>query len=339
MVNLVHQLITLQELIVASESLWSNAPPCFLAPALRSSFSISTPTAGTLKHMKVKKHVHRDAYTLRQAQQRKEANISRQALLKEQAKKELGDPIRGVETPFLRSFDSDISQDPSRDVTTAAVDLEAVKANLNRPSPSLAHSLAEANLDHGIDLEELQKSLRFSKMLTEPLPPSEKVSADREREAAERQHWESRNQTASEAVQRIISLANGSSMHRTKKNIERIISAFGRHNTDNTLKPKAAAKVTDPHAPTATQRAGPDTGSSEVQIGILTAKIRVLADRYQGEARQDKVNKRNLRLLLHRRQKLLKYMEKKERGSERWTNMIKTLGLTSATWRGEIVVE
>ena len=89
----------------------------------------------------------------------------------------------------------------------------------------------------------------------------------------------------------------------------------------------------------ATPRVGPDTGSSEVQIGILTAKIRVLADRYEGENRNDKINKRNLRLLLHRRQKLLKYMEKKERGSERWQNMIATLGITPACWKGEIAVE
>ena len=87
------------------------------------------------------------------------------------------------------------------------------------------------------------------------------------------------------------------------------------------------------------ERAGPDTGSSEVQIGILTAKIRRLADQYEGVSRNDKVNKRNLRLLLHRRQKLLKYMERRERGSGRWYNMIETLGLTEATWKGQIAVE
>lgn len=324
---------------MATESLWSHVPPCFLAPALRTPFSTSTPAAATLKHTKTRKRVHRDAYSLRQIQQRKEANLSRQALLKEQAQRELGDPIRGVETPFVRSFDSDISQDPSKHKTTAAVDLEALNANPDQPPPSPAGLPTDGNLDHSIKSEELQSSLHVSRTLTEPLPPSEKGHADRDREAVERQRWESRDQNATEALQRIISLANGSSMHRTKKNIERIISALGRHNTDNTLKPKAAAKVTNPHAPKATPRAGPDTGSSEVQIGVLTAKIRVLADRYDGEARQDKVNKRNLRLLLHRRQKLLKYMARKERGSERWTHMLSTLGLTPATWRGEIAVE
>lgn len=76
-----------------------------------------------------------------------------------------------------------------------------------------------------------------------------------------------------------------------------------------------------------------------MQIAILTAKIRVLADRWDGVARKDKVNKRNLRLLLHRRQKLLKYMERKERGGDRWRHVIEVLGLTEATWKGQIAVE
>ena len=85
-----------------------------------------------------------------------------------------------------------------------------------------------------------------------------------------------------------------------------------------------------------TPRAGPDTGSSEVQIAILTAKIRNMADQLEATGRQDKHNKRNLRLLVHRRQKLLKYLRKRERGGERWQFLTQTLGLTEGTWRGEI---
>ena len=88
----------------------------------------------------------------------------------------------------------------------------------------------------------------------------------------------------------------------------------------------------------ATPRAGKDTGSSEVQIAILTAKIRILADAFEGHASGDKVNKRNLRLLLHRRQKLLRYLKKRERGSGRWEFLLKMLGLTEATWEGQIAV-
>ena len=222
------------------------------------------------------------------------------------------------------------------------VSLEAVEAKPDTAPPSPAYASEESHLDHGLKHEELRKSLEFSRYLTEPLPSPSSTPADTDHEAQARQRWEKRDAIATEAVQRIVSLTNASSKQRTKKNIERIIDTFGRHNTDLILRPKAPAVVkANPRVPppVATPRAGPDTGSSEVQIGILTAKIRVLADRYEGPNRNDKVNKRNLRLLLHRRQKLLAYMERKERGSERWQRMITTLGLTPACWKGEIAVE
>ncbi len=217
-----------------------------------------------------------------------------------------------------------------------------MKADLDKPPPSSADASEERHLDHGIKHEELARSLDFSRYLTEPLPLPSTTFDDPNQEAQNRERWEKRDASATEAVQRIVSLTNASSKHRTKKNIERIIESLGRHNTDQILKPKAPAvakfnPLIPPPEPT--PRAGPDTGSSEVQIGILTAKIRVLADRYEGPNRNDKVNKRNLRLLLHRRQKLLAYMERRERGSERWQRMLSTLGLTPACWKGEIAVQ
>ena len=294
-------------------------------------FSTSSSLGQTLSRLKKKKHVHRDAYALRQVQARKEANLSRQAVLKEERMKEAGDPIRGVPTAFVESFDMEVPQEVKQDSND--VSIGTVGANPATPPPSPAYASKESHLDHGLKHEELTKSLEFSRSLTEPLSSQEAETFER---------WKKRDATATEAVQRIVSLANASSKQRTKKNIERIIDTFGRHNTDQILRPKAPAVVkANPRVPpsVATPRAGPDTGSSEVQIGILTAKIKVLADRYEGPNRNDKVNKRNLRLLLHRRQKLLAYMERKERGSERWQRMISTLGLTTACWKGEIAVE
>ena len=293
-------------------------------------------------HRKKRKQENRDAYALRQVQARREANLSRQAVLKTERAKDLGDPIRGVPTPFVESFDTGVPQEVKQD--SSDVSLEPVTANPDTPPPSPAYASKESHLDHGIKHEELAKSLEFSRYLTEPLPPPSSTVADRDpdREAITHERWQKRDASATEAVQRIVRLSNASSKHRTKKNIERIIDIFGRHNTDQILKPKAPAVVKDdPRVPSLvpTPRAGPDTGSSEVQIGILTAKIRILADRYEGPNRNDKVNKRNLRLLLHRRQKLLAYMERKERGSERWQRMISTLGLTAACWKGEIAVQ
>ena len=92
-----------------------------------------------------------------------------------------------------------------------------------------------------------------------------------------------------------------------------------------------------PEGPERPPRAGPDTGSSEVQIAILTAKIRVLANELEAKrGHKDKINKRNLRVMVHKRQKLLKYLRKKERGSDRWRNLVETLGLAEGTWKGEI---
>ena len=327
----------------ALESLWCHAPPSFLAPVLASPhlhFSTTSNLARNIPQLKKRRQENRDAYTLRQVQARRDANLSRQAVLREQRAKELGDPIRGISTPFVESFDTEVPQEVKQD--SSAVSLKAVKAKPDTPPASPAYASKESHLDHGIKHEELARSLDFSRYLTEPLPPPSSTTADPNEEAQTQDSWEKRDASATEAVQRIVSLTNASNKHRTKKNIERIIETFGRHNTDEILKPKAPAVIKynplmPPLEPTPT--AGPDTGSSEVQIGILTAKIRVLADRYEGANRNDKVNKRNLRLLLHRRQKLLAYMERRERGSERWQRMISTLGLTPACWKGEIAVQ
>ena len=259
-------------------------------------------------------------------------------MLKEQRIKELGDSIRGVAAPFVESFDSIVPQEAAANAD--AVSLDASEARPDKPPSSPAHPSKEQYLDHGLTHEELRQAIEHSRWLTEPVSSTSVGTIDSTREAKERQIWEARHATAAEAMQRIVSLANSNSKHRTKKNVERVVDTLGRHHTDAILKPNAAAGDNgNASAHGITPRAGPDTGSPEVQIGILTAKIRVLADRYEGENRNDKINKRNLRLLLHRRQKLLKYLEKKERGSERWQHTIKTLGLTPACWKGEIAVQ
>jgi len=317
--------------------LWNTALQTFSTPfpiSCNRSFSTTASRATIIK--KTRRQDPRDTYALRQAKARKDANVSRQAVLKEQRVKELGDPIRGIPTPFVESFDTVVPQNVQMNANE--VSLEALRANPDRSPSSPLHESRENHLDHGIKHEELAKTLDSSRLLTEPpttnqLDPGQEDAVQRMREA--------RHANAAEAVRRIVSLSSGSSEHRTKKNVERIVETFGRHNTDKTVKPKASTAVKRnlfADEPKPTPRAGPDTGSSEVQIGILTAKIRVLADRYEGENRNDKINKRNLRLLLHRRQKLLSYMEKKERGSGRWHYMIETLGLTPACWKGQIAV-
>ena len=253
-----------------------------------------------------------------------------------------GDPIRGITTPFIKSLDA---TNPLEEPTNIEkFSQKAFDGASSRPtSSSLGTPVAEDyRLNHYLTKPEFQESLEYSRLLSEPLVTTNRDTADPAQEAREAQEHEARHRIAQEAVSRIVSLESATSRQHTRANVQRIIDTFGRHKTDTYLKPKAPSLQTvtctvPEQKPT--PRAGPDTGSSEVQIGILTAKIRVLADRYEGPNRNDKVNKRNLRLLLHRRQKLLRYMHRKERGSQRWYNMIDTLGLSEATWKGQIAVE
>lgn len=160
------------------------------------------------------------------------------------------------------------------------------------------------------------------------------ISQRREQEEAERRAQQA---TAEEALRRISSLSLASGNDRLRVNKMRCIEDFGRHTTDAILPPKAPSSAGRPHSlPEKTPRAGPDTGSSEVQVAILTAKIRSLDQFLQGRGTQDKNGKRDLRLLVHRRQKLLRYLRRKERGGPRWQNLIEKLGLTEGTWKGEI---
>lgn len=284
----------------------------------------------------------RDQYAINQAEQRKAANISRQAELTEQRAASSGDPIRGITTPFLESLDTALPPKKQPTVEQKSYEPESVDPSQQRPSPTIRSR--GYFLNHHLKLRELQKALKYSRDLTKPLADSNRATVDTAAEAQAFKVHASLDNASREAMTRIVSLANVSSKERTLVNTRRIIQTFGRHKTDSYLRPKAPSlaelnsQKDEGSIRKHTERAGADTGSSEVQIGILTAKIRILADQY-GENRKDKTNKRNLRLLLHRRQKLLKYMERKERGSGRWQNMIEKLGLTEATWKGEIAVQ
>lgn len=288
------------------------------------------------KTEKRNRSAYQDAYAAYQSRLRREANISRQTALRQQREEARGNPVQGIPTPFVTSFDAtpNVTQSDASTVTT-----KSDSNTLDQSILSATPVQTEERLGYFVTKSELQKSLERSKILTGPLVSSDRLTADPAQEQADAEAHKLTHESASEAVGRIISLQNVNSMQRTRVNIQRVIDVFGRHNTDQFLKPKAPSQAVA-NAPTpqsiATPRAGPDVGSSEVQIGILTAKIRELANWYEGDGRKDKVNKRNLRLLLHRRQKLLKYMLRKERGSARWHHMVEKLGLTEATWKGQI---
>jgi ribosomal protein S15 len=146
------------------------------------------------------------------------------------------------------------------------------------------------------------------------------------------------HERATQAMERILSMNNAGAKDWNRQVVERCIAKFGRHNTDSTLPPKPRSADAPEEEAAVKKRAGPDTGSSEVQIAVLTTKIRNLAETLEGRGRMDKHNKRNLQLMIHKRQRLLQYFRKKERGGPRWQHLMENLGLTDAAWKGEITM-
>ena len=67
-----------------------------------------------------------------------------------------------------------------------------------------------------------------------------------------------------------------------------------------------------------------DTGSPEVQIAILTERIKNLTEHFKVH-KHDNNNKRALQRLVGRRKKLLKYL--KEKDFNRYQNIVLKLGL------------
>ena len=71
-------------------------------------------------------------------------------------------------------------------------------------------------------------------------------------------------------------------------------------------------------------RAAADTGSPEVQVALLTARINDLTGHFKANAK-DHHSRRGLLKMVSRRRRLLDYL--KDKDAERYTKLIQTLGL------------
>ena len=71
-------------------------------------------------------------------------------------------------------------------------------------------------------------------------------------------------------------------------------------------------------------RAAGDTGSPEVQVAILTERIRNLTEHFKGHAK-DNHSRRGLLMMVNKRRSLLDFLRKKD--GERYTALIAKLGL------------
>ena len=72
------------------------------------------------------------------------------------------------------------------------------------------------------------------------------------------------------------------------------------------------------------RRAGTDTGSPEVQIAILSARINELSAHF-AEHKKDHHSRRGLLRMVNQRRKLLDYLKRKDLG--RYQELIASLGL------------
>ncbi|KAL2861125.1 mitochondrial 37S ribosomal protein uS15m [Aspergillus lucknowensis] len=260
--------------------------------------------AGSAETRERRRH---DPFLMAQSRRRKAANLSRQQALAEEREGSLGDPVHGKSTPFIEELKS--KQPASQD----------------------------SQLNHFLWPQELENALEYSKNLTSPLENPNRETADPQTEQKFAELHLQEHSNAQEAINRIVGINNGNTADQMRLRIQKCIETFGRHNTDKVLPPKPVA-ISHSSASVhleKTPRVGPDTGSPEVQVAILTAKILNLS-RHLETTNRDKHNKRNLRLLVHKRQKLLRYLRRKERGGPRWKNLMETLGLSDAAWKGEI---
>jgi len=71
-------------------------------------------------------------------------------------------------------------------------------------------------------------------------------------------------------------------------------------------------------------RADGDTGSTEVQVAILTERIRNLTEHFKGHAK-DNHSRRGLLMMVNKRRSLLDYLRKTD--GQRYTDLIAKLGL------------
>ncbi|HTG37512.1 30S ribosomal protein S15 [Sphingomonas sp.] len=67
-----------------------------------------------------------------------------------------------------------------------------------------------------------------------------------------------------------------------------------------------------------------DTGSPEVQVAILTARISALTEHFKTHAK-DNHSRRGLLMMVNKRRSLLDYLKKKD--ADRYTALIAKLGL------------
>lgn len=274
--------------------------------------------AGSAEARERRRH---DPFLSALSRQRKAANLSRRQELAKERDAALGNPVESKPTQFIEKIQAQMNPEQSQ---TNIDQTNSVYPYDGHNNHFLRHK------------EDVLSGIEYAQNLSRPVANPDRDIADPQAENEGIMRHAESSATAETAVQRIVDIRNGTSKDRLRVNFMTCIESFGRHNTDKSLSPKPRPEVHQSESrPQKTPRVGPDTGSPEVQIAILTAKILNLS-RHLQTANTDKHNKRNLRILVHKRQKMLKYLRRKERGGPRYQKVMEDLGLSDAAWKGEI---
>ncbi|KAK6537723.1 hypothetical protein TWF694_011891 [Orbilia ellipsospora] len=296
-------------------------------PATPSRFTIACLHTSSSLNTRRKRKPPSNPWSVAKAAEKRERVKARKAELSQLRLQAASDPVVGHTTPFLEAMDMKPEMLPPIDNLVRATDPQQRQNMFEK----VVTDERVGRLNHFLEPDEVSASIGRSNDLEEP-PPA-KLS---ETSAVQGKEMHTK---ATAAMNRILSLGNGSSHDKTRANKTWCVETFGRHITDELFpQPKhISASSNSETDPTKTPRVGRDTGSSEVQAALLTMKIRALARQLETNP-HDKMNKRNLRLMVHKRQKHLKYLKRKERGGERYRYVMESLGLDDNAIMKEVFI-
>lgn len=174
------------------------------------------------------------------------------------------------------------------------------------PAPDYASGQEPENYLHGLSAADRELLFGAVPHATAELAYDAERPAQSAAQASE-QHLQT------QTVQRILDLRNASRAGIDAVNRQRIIDEFGQK----------------------TESGGTDTGSSQVQAALITHKIRNLWEHVE-QNHKDVHNRRALRILVHKRAKILKYFKRKH--EHQYDELLKDLGLVRGAVEGELVV-
>lgn len=263
--------------------------------------------------------------TRQAAIRRKKRNVERQRVLSEERSPSNFDAVKGIETDFTRALLTPArvlaaarsSSSTGTDTTGGSVSVADASLDFNAEEVYRVQTSVEDALQARLKAATRSSDATSSTSASARSPPPA-ASRGGVRTEGEQLTGLARDLSAleiSEAGKRVASCRIVSLLNANSRTLQAYNTAFA-------LREFA--------------RSAGDTGSSEVQAAVLTTRILALGAHFasQGTARKDKHSWRGYRMLVHKRQKLLKYL--RTESTDRYFDCIGRLGLSDAAVMREI---